>query len=194
MSKEREDYKETKASLAYMAEASMDNNPNTVVSPLKVIIVFSTALMLTATVKNASNPEINPLIQEMTDINYPYIDLGLSSFEKSEKRTKDVIQTSDSSMSLNIASAISSSESAKERKEAEILQNRLSNCLPVHTLAYILLSTVCIVVSLTLLFMRYALNVYIVDSYYLICTLIISITLFLTALVSLKSWKEFLEN
>ena len=39
-----------------------------------------------------------------------------------------------------------------------------------------------------------ALGVYIIDPYYLICGLLISLTLFLTAIVAIKDWKDFLNE
>lgn len=80
------------------------------------------------------------------------------------------------------------------RRENAVLKNRLGNSLPVHTLIYMIASSIIGAVSTTLLIVRYFLNVYFWDPYYLICTIIISITLFMTALVSLKDWKNFLNE
>lgn len=80
------------------------------------------------------------------------------------------------------------------RRENEILKNRLSNSLPVHTLTYMVVSSSTGAIAITLLFLRFVLNIYVVDPYYLICTLIIAIGLFLTAFVSLKDWKDTLIN
>ena len=80
------------------------------------------------------------------------------------------------------------------REENAVLKNRLKNSLPVHTIVYLLANCVIATSSLTLLFIRFVLNIYIVDPYYLICMLIISVGLFSTACVSLKDWKDNLLN
>lgn len=76
------------------------------------------------------------------------------------------------------------------RKENAVLKNRLRNSLPIHTLTYMVGSGIVTGIVSTLLLMRVALNVYTMDPYYLICTLIITLGLFLTAFVSLKDWKD----
>ncbi len=80
------------------------------------------------------------------------------------------------------------------REENAVLKNRLKNSLPVHTIVYLLANSVIATFSLTLLFIRFVLNIYIIDPYYLICMLIISVGLFSTAFVSLKDWKDNLLN
>lgn len=80
------------------------------------------------------------------------------------------------------------------REENAVLRNRLKNSLPVHTIIYLLANSVIATFSLTLLFVRFVLNIYIIDPYYLICMLIISVGLFSTACVSLKDWKDNLLN
>ena len=45
-----------------------------------------------------------------------------------------------------------------------------------------------------LLYLRFVSKIYTIDPYYLIGATIISLGLILTALVSLKDWKEFLKD
>lgn len=78
------------------------------------------------------------------------------------------------------------------RKENDMLKNRLKNSLPVHAILYMVLNSIIFASVGTLLVMRFLLNVYTVDPYYLICAMIISCGLFFTALVSLKDWKDSL--
>lgn len=80
------------------------------------------------------------------------------------------------------------------REENAVLRNRLKNSLPVHTLVYLVINSAIATFSVTLLFIRFFLNIYIIDPYYLICALIISIGLFSTACASLKDWKANLLN
>lgn len=75
-----------------------------------------------------------------------------------------------------------------------MLKRRLEKSLPVHAISYIALNSVLLTLSVTLLILRFAYGVYTVDPYYLICMLIISITLLDTAVVSLKDWKKFLNE
>lgn len=51
---------------------------------------------------------------------------------------------------------------------------------------YLIGSSLGFIVSLSLLIVRFVFNLYTIDPYYLICGLIISLTLFLTVIVSLK--------
>lgn len=69
------------------------------------------------------------------------------------------------------------------------MKNRLNNSLPIHTLAYLVINSIVGAIAATLLFVRFILNIYIIDPYYLICAFIISVGLFLTALTSLRDWK-----
>ena len=69
------------------------------------------------------------------------------------------------------------------------MKNRLRNSLLVHTLTYMIGSSMVGAVAMTLLLIRFMLNVYIIDPYYLICAVIISVGLFFTAFISLKDWK-----
>lgn len=75
------------------------------------------------------------------------------------------------------------------RKENEMLKNRLNNSLPVHAIFYMVLNSIIFASVGTLLAIRFLLNIYTVDPYYLICAMIISCGLFFTAFVSLKDWK-----
>ena len=79
-------------------------------------------------------------------------------------------------------------------EENAMLKRRLEKSLPVHAISYIALNSVLLTLSVTLLILRFAYGVYTVDPYYLICMLIISITLLGTAVVSLKDWKKFLNE
>lgn len=79
-------------------------------------------------------------------------------------------------------------------EENAMLKRRLEKSLPVHAISYIALNSVLLTLSVTLLILRFAYGVYTVDPYYLICMLIISITLLGTAVVSLKDWKKFLNK
>jgi len=76
------------------------------------------------------------------------------------------------------------------KEENAMLKNRLKNSLPVHAICYMVLNGIVFAVAVTLLAIRFLLNVYIIDPYYLICAMIISSGLFFTAFVSLKDWKD----
>lgn len=80
------------------------------------------------------------------------------------------------------------------REENAVLKRRLENSLPVHAISYIALNSVFLTLAMTLLVLRFAYGIYTVDPYYLICMLIISITLLGTAVISLKDWKKFLNE
>lgn len=56
---------------------------------------------------------------------------------------------------------------------------------------YLIGSSLGFIVSLSLLVACFVLNLYTIDPYYLICGLIISLTLFLTVIVSLKEKRGY---
>lgn len=193
MSKERENYNKSTVTLAYVTDNSV-NTTNTISKPLKVFAAISSAFILSTSAGNLPYTGTNTFIQDMVSINYPYVNLGDISQKNSEQSKKDVIVLSVSGTSQNVENAITSGESTETQREVEILKHRLSNCLPMHALFYIVFNTVVSSISLTLIIVRFALNIFIIDPYYLICALIISLTLLATSLASLKSWKAYLER
>lgn len=62
--------------------------------------------------------------------------------------------------------------------------------LDTYVKAYLLGSSVVFMICFLLLIVRFVLNLYIIDPYYLICGLIISLGLFLTVVVSLREEKR----
>lgn len=79
-------------------------------------------------------------------------------------------------------------------KENEMLKKKIKKSFPVHIMFYSIISSIFMTMNATLLVLRFALGVYIIDPYYLICGLLISLTLFLTAIVAIKDWKDFLNK
>lgn len=80
------------------------------------------------------------------------------------------------------------------RRENTMLRNRISHSFPTHTVIYMIGSSCIGIMSAMLICLRFIYDVYTIDPYYLICTLIICLTLFFTALVSIKDWKDFLNE
>lgn len=74
------------------------------------------------------------------------------------------------------------------------LGGKLKNCIPMHIIVYLVVNMGIISGTAILLFLYYGMHVYIIDVYYLICTLLMSLTLFLTALRSLKEWKRWVHE
>lgn len=62
--------------------------------------------------------------------------------------------------------------------------------LDTYVKAYLLGSSIVFMICFLLLIVRFILNLYIIDPYYLICGLIISLGLFLTVVVSLREEKK----
>lgn len=85
-------------------------------------------------------------------------------------------------------------ENQRMSKMVETMRLKLKKCIPMHTIAYLLINTCVISISAVLLFLRFAMQIYVVDPYYLICALLISMTLFLTALRSLYDWRKLLNG
>ncbi len=90
--------------------------------------------------------------------------------------------------------ADSQSEISKLRRENGILKNRLNNSFPTHIVIYMIVNSIISSVVMTLLILRFCLNIYTINPYYLICSLIISMGLFLTASAALRDWKDVLLN
>lgn len=80
-----------------------------------------------------------------------------------------------------------------ERK-CECMKEKLNHAIPYHTLAYMCINSFVFAISIFMIYLRYCKGVYIVDPYYLICTCLITIGLFTTALLSLRDWKEYLNQ
>lgn len=70
------------------------------------------------------------------------------------------------------------------------IKNKRTNKLPIHILIYMTGSSMVCTIAIILLLIRFVLNIYTIDPYYLICALIISVALFLTAAVAIKDWKS----
>lgn len=75
------------------------------------------------------------------------------------------------------------------RKENAVLRRRLEKSLPTHAIIYMVGSGIVGAIASTLLALRFYINIYTVDPYYLVCSLIAALGLFFAALVSLKDWK-----
>ena len=69
-------------------------------------------------------------------------------------------------------------------KENEMLKKKIKKSFPVHIMFYSIISSIFMTMNATLLVLRFALGVYIIDPYYLICGLLISLTLFCNSLYS----------
>lgn len=74
------------------------------------------------------------------------------------------------------------------------MRNKLKYSFPVHIICYSTLCSAIMAVSGFLLILRFAFKIYIIEPYYLICALLISATLFFTAIVAIKDWKDYLNG
>lgn len=79
-------------------------------------------------------------------------------------------------------------------KENIKLRNKLQKSFPVHIIVYMTVCSLVIGVSLTLLLLRFALGVYTIEPYYILCAFFISLTLLLTAVVAIKDWKDYVTD
>ena len=74
------------------------------------------------------------------------------------------------------------------------MKNKLRNSFPVHIISYSIICSAIMAVSILLLVLRFVFGVYILDPYYIICALLISTTLFFTAIAAIKDWKGYLNE
>lgn len=134
-------------------------------------------------------------IYDMTIIEYPLLNVGVVQQKKKKKiESSHSLFNKEDLFCGKTSELVDQNENAELRRKNMMLKNRLINSIPIHTMVYMVANSVICAISSTLLFVRFVLNVYIIDPYYLICALIISIGLFFTALVSLKDWKDNLLN
>lgn len=90
--------------------------------------------------------------------------------------------------------AMLKSENEAIRKENNHMKRLLTDCIPMHTIVFLIINAVIIAVSVTLLVLCYGMKLYIIKPYYLICALIICFTLFGTAIRSLYDWRKMLNE
>lgn len=178
------------------------NQSNSFSSPIVRTVIIMSALTMGVSAGNSNNKAItgiNNAIIEYADSNTDKIPSPSYKISGKEymplSHTKRIIgDTKDYALSLYTPDIVSQKIISDSRKEIAMLKNRLRNSLPVHTLVYMIISSAVGAIAITLIVLRFAGNVYTIDPYYLFCALIISITLFFTALISLKDWKDFLNE
>lgn len=121
----------------------------------------------------------------------------LSSYDELYRRMREVFEYALSrDLDLNLKNRIIDLEekNARLKKENDDMRRRLKIALPVHIITYLVLNSMVMCVSGVLLILRYVYKIYTIEPYYIICALLISLTLFMTALVAIKDWKEFLNG
>ena len=79
-------------------------------------------------------------------------------------------------------------------RENEKMRKKLKNSFPVHIMTYLMICSLVIGISATVLVLRFCFGIYIIDPYYIICALLISITLLMTAIIAIKDWKDYITD
>ena len=125
---------------------------------------------------------------------YPYMKLPSVDFSPNLVKSGSNEKRVEYDLNTYTPDAVSQQIVLGLRKELDMMKNRLKSSIPIHTIIYMVGSSIVGTIAAVFLFFRFVLKVYVVDPYYLICTLIIAITLFATAAVSLKDWKRFLNE
>lgn len=200
MSKESNN-KQTLAEPMITATEDMKQS-NSFSSPIVRTVIIVSALTIGVSAGNSNNKAVAGINNAMVEYANSNTDRILSpSYKISGKEymplssTKRIIEdTKDYALSVYAPDIVSQKIISDLRKEIAILKNRLKNSLPTHAIVYMVGSSIGGAIAATLLMVRFVLNVYIIDPYYLICALIIALGLFFTALVSLKDWKGNLLN
>lgn len=85
-------------------------------------------------------------------------------------------------------------ENKKYIEENNRMRRMLKNSIPLHTIVFLIINAIVITACITILALSYMLKTYIFSPYYLICTLIIGITLFATAGRALYDWRRMLHE
>lgn len=79
-------------------------------------------------------------------------------------------------------------------EENQYLKEKLRKSIPMHTIIYLIINSTIFSSAITLLILYYSTDCHIISPYYLICACLISMGLFLTALMSLKDWRKYLNE
>ena len=79
-------------------------------------------------------------------------------------------------------------------KENKDMENKLRKSFPVHIITYLTICSFVMGVCITLLVLTYLYDICLINPYYIICTLLISLTLLCTAAVATKDWKDYISG
>ena len=79
-------------------------------------------------------------------------------------------------------------------KENKIMANKLKKSFPSHIITYLIICSFVIGINITLLVLTYMFDFCVINPYYIICALLISLTLFFTAVAAIKDWKEYISE
>lgn len=79
-------------------------------------------------------------------------------------------------------------------KENKSMAYKLRKSFPAHIIIYLTICSFVLGVSITLLILTYTCDMHLINPYYIICALLISLTLFCTAVAATKDWKEYLSE
>lgn len=82
----------------------------------------------------------------------------------------------------------------KLERENKELKEKLKKSFPAHIIIYMTICSLVIGISTTLLVLRFIFGIYIVEPYYVICALLISLTLFFTAVEAIRDWKDYMSD
>lgn len=121
----------------------------------------------------------------------------LNEFDEMYRKMREHILISNTNPSNSqLQSRIIELEKELEELKGEniMMKKRLDKSIPIHIIAYTIISAVVCAISIFLLVFRFGFDIYVMDPYYIISALLISLTLFFTALFAIKDWKEFLNG
>lgn len=79
-------------------------------------------------------------------------------------------------------------------EENAVLKNKLKNSFPTHIIIYLVGCSFVLGISITLLALTYLCNLTFINPYYVLCAILISLTLISTTIVASKDWKEYLNE
>lgn len=79
-------------------------------------------------------------------------------------------------------------------KEVDIMKHKLRHALPVHSIVYMIGTSVTFAIFFTLLCLQVFKGIYIIHPYFVFTGMIGSIGLWATSLLTIKDWKEWLNT
>lgn len=195
-----------KTNLESSIKVSQSQDSNTFPLPqilIKPFVVANTiALIMTPSIgKNTLNQIKNEkIVLEQYDNgrikNYPYISLqyenGVIS-NKEVKKNEIPIQISHE-ISFNMSENENKQIIDELRKENVVLKNKLKNSFPTHIVTYISICGLILGVCITLMILMFGYGVFLIDPFYVICAILIALTLLCTAVAATHDWKDFLNE
>ncbi len=133
-------------------------------------------------------------IEEINEDIYADVNMLPKMFIEMNRMWQSMFEIAEEKYNAGLQQRIIELESENRclKNKCDRMRSVLKQSIPMHTILYLLINMGVIVTTIVLLILCYTMHVYVFDPYYLICALLIGVTLFSTALKSLFDWRTML--